>query len=334
MPAKYKIEKVREILLEKGITLLSTEYINGKEPIEVICKCGRTRVSTFANIKQKKGCRLCASQTYKETFLAKYGVENASQLEIVKKQKRDTCMKNHGVEIPLKSPEVLAKVKNTVNKKYGVDNVFQAKEFQDKIGLPWTEKRRENFTNTCMEKYGVPHPFFVKEVRQKIRNTMNARHGVSYPGSIPGHWNKAVKTWTKKYGVTHPLHVEEFMEKNFKNHFCVKKYIFPNGKQVNILGFENLALNELIRQGYDENDIFTSPKDMPRIWYEFDGKKRKYYPDIYIKSENKFIEVKSTYTLNLDLPKNKAKFDAVTESDIELWCYDSHKQLSEIWFKT
>ena len=38
--------------------------------------------------------------------------------------------------------------------------------------------------------------------------------------------------------------------------------------------------------------------------------KRRYYTDIYIKSENKFIEVKSEYTVNCVTEKRKLKEDA------------------------
>lgn len=94
------------------------------------------------------------------------------------------------------------------------------------------------------------------------------------------------------------------------------------------------AVDELLERGFNENDIFTSPKDMPRIWYVYKGEKHKYYPDIYIKSMNLFIEVKSTWTLNKNLEQNRAKFRAVVDQDIELWCYNNRKEITELWFKT
>jgi len=42
---------------------------------------------------------------------------------------------------------------------------------------------------------------------------------------------------------------------------------------------------------------------MPEIWYEFEDKRRRYYPDIYIKSQNKIIEVKSDYTFYKEYDK-------------------------------
>ena len=73
-------------------------------------------------------------------------------------------------------------------------------------------------------------------------------------------------------------------------------------------------MQELEDQGYNFNDILTSNKDMPEIWYMFEGKKHRYYPDFYIPEENLIIEVKSQWTLDLHKDKNQAKFQAVKEA--------------------
>jgi len=47
---------------------------------------------------------------------------------------------------------------------------------------------------------------------------------------------------------------------------------------------------------------------VPKIIYTFEGRTRHYHPDIYIKSQNKLIEVKSTYTISQDKKRNVAKW--------------------------
>jgi len=69
-------------------------------------------------------------------------------------------------------------------------------------------------------------------------------------------------------------------------------------------------LKELENNGYKFNDVLTNTKDMPEIRYMFEGKEHRYYPDFYIPSENKIIEVKSEYTLQADWEQNQAKFKA------------------------
>lgn len=61
-------------------------------------------------------------------------------------------------------------------------------------------------------------------------------------------------------------------------------------------------------------------------------KDRIYLPDIYIKPENRIIEVKSEYTYNLELEKNLLKKEACIKSNLsfEFWIIDSKGKLIEI----
>ena len=50
-----------------------------------------------------------------------------------------------------------------------------------------------------------------------------------------------------------------------------------------------------------------------------------YYPDIYIKSLNKIIEVKSTWTYKMYKEKNIAKWNATINSgyEFEVWVFNN-----------
>jgi hypothetical protein len=65
---------------------------------------------------------------------------------------------------------------------------------------------------------------------------------------------------------------------------------------------------------------------MPKILYKINNKEHIYYPDIYIISENKIIEVKSTYTYKKELIKNMIKSLSTRKLgyDFEFWIY-KHK---------
>jgi len=53
----------------------------------------------------------------------------------------------------------------------------------------------------------------------------------------------------------------------------------------------------LIQDKVDEEDIITGIENVPEVWYyDNEGKKHRYYVDIYIPSKNLCIEVKSKYT--------------------------------------
>jgi hypothetical protein len=67
---------------------------------------------------------------------------------------------------------------------------------------------------------------------------------------------------------------------------------------------------------------------MPLIQYEYKNKVLRYYPDIFVKSENKIIEVKSFYTYKLCLIKNIMKALATRKAGYvyEIWFYEKIKK--------
>jgi len=74
-----------------------------------------------------------------------------------------------------------------------------------------------------------------------------------------------------------------------------------------IQGFEGNAIDILLNT-YKEDDIETSRKEITKLvgsfMYNLEGIDRRYFPDIYIKSINTIIEVKSEYTFLQDQVKN------------------------------
>lgn len=109
---------------------------------------------------------------------------------------------------------------------------------------------------------------------------------------------KRKNTVFERYGVEYILQNSDIAEKQFKSSKKYKDYIFPSGNIVKIQGYENFALDELLKT-YKENDLLTNKNHMPEIWYiDNIGKYHKYYPDIYIPIDNILIEVKSIYTYN------------------------------------
>lgn len=118
-------------------------------------------------------------------------------------------------------------------------------------------------------------------------------------------------------------------DKQQKSSKFFKEYILPSGKIIKIQGYENLALDELLKR-YSERCIITDRTQMPKITYILNGTLHQYYPDIYIPSENIIIEVKSFWTYNLKLVKNILKSLATRQLgfDFEFWIYTLEKQNS------
>jgi hypothetical protein len=115
-------------------------------------------------------------------------------------------------------------------------------------------------------------------------------------------------------------------EKQSKKAYKSKVYTFPSGRIEKIQGYENFMLDELVQNNVLEDNIIVSRKEVPEIWFNNSkGKKSRYFVDCFIKSENKCIEVKSTWTLEKKIKDVFLKQQAVKDAgyECEIWVYNS-----------
>lgn len=234
--------------------------------------------------------------------------------------------KNCSIKCIRKNTETNNKIKQTNIKKYGSPCSFQ------------TEGRK----NTLIERYGVDVPLKNKSINEKRIKTNIERYGVNNPMENidvinkrkdtvhknilkePNYYNlinkKTLKTVNLKYEVDFPMQNMKIFNKTQKSLFKLKIYILPSGKEVKIQGYENRCLDELFKNGYIEKDIIISNKEIEdkigKIIYTYKDKEHRYFPDIYIKSENKIIEVKSEYTSEFDKEVNLLKQKACLDNGL------------------
>ena len=137
----------------------------------------------------------------------------------------------------------------------------------------------------------------------------------------------------KKYGYENPSQCPIIADKKTKNSYNRKLYILPSGKEEYIQGYEHFALDKLIKEEFiEETDIITGCKNVPTIWYNDElGKKHRHYVDIFIKSMNKFIEVKSTWTYKKNMEKVELTKNTIKEKGFlyECWVFDSKGNVTE-----
>jgi hypothetical protein len=249
----------------------------------------------------------------KQTCITHFGCEYPMQSDIVKNKSKQKCMTNFGVEFSLQSQEIRDKGKITCFNKYGVEHYSQCKEFKDSVKQTNIMKnilnpnRQQEIINkninTCIKKYGVEFSFQSEEIKDKIKQTN-----------------------LQKYGVENVMHLSEFSEKSAINSYRIKKYTFPSGNIINVQGYENWALDELLRENVNENDIIVSRKLVPEIWYLDDqNNKHRHYVDIFIPSQNKCIEVKSTWTFEIknDTVMLKQQAGKLLGYEYEIWMYNN-----------
>ena len=132
-----------------------------------------------------------------------------------------------------------------------------------------------------------------------------------------------------RYGVEQVMHYTPSFEKSMDTSYRKKIYVFPSGRIEKIQGYEGFAINDLLDSGYPEDDIIISNREIEKytkvIYYnDTTGKRRKYYPDVYLRSKNVIIEIKSKYTYETNIVLNKLKKQACLDLalDFEFWIYD------------
>ena len=131
--------------------------------------------------------------------------------------------------------------------------------------------------------------------------------------NIGRHVNQKI-TCFSKYGVEFPMQNSNSFLKQQKNGKTLRPFVFKSGTEVMVRGYEPKALKYLEDNKYTEDSIIINLKLMPKIWYNEDNIKHRYYPDIYIPKENLIIEVKSTFTYNRHLGKNLLKRQACLDA--------------------
>jgi hypothetical protein len=209
------------------------------------------------------------------------------------------------IQTEIQLPEVIEK-----NKQSHISNWGDYAMRNDKIS-----KKRDL---TCKTLYGGVG-MASKIIFDKMKKTNEDRYGVEYFSKTDNWYDKCVETAICKYGKEWVSKVDSINIKQQSGGYSYHDFEFPSGKVVRVQGYEPRVLTKLLTE-YDEQDIVVGVQNIIDIvgffHYEYEGSTHRYYPDIYIKSENQIIEVKSTYTFNKEKEKNLIKRKSVINKGI------------------
>jgi hypothetical protein len=317
------------------------------------------------NITTPHKCSLCTVEKRKATMVARYGVENPAHSKEIMDRKNKTLIEKYGTINIFTTDVIKNKIKKGNIEKYGVACTLQLKDIRDKGTATMLEKygvahaiqsekvlQKRVETNierfgtenalqnpdilakrrlTNMERYGVNEVLQMPDMQERIRDTMIERYGVGIPLQCQEIKDRRDKTCEERYGDKDIMHNAEIFEKVVKNSFKKKDYKLPSGTMITYQGYENIALDELLKT-IKEEDITNDIKIMPKFIYEFEGETHRYYPDIYVPSQKRIIEVKSPYTYKKQLEQNHCKRAQVMKDGytFEFWICDKKKILEVI----
>lgn len=101
-----------------------------------------------------------------------------------------------------------------------------------------------------------------------------------------------------------PKCVWEVRKTNCEQGAVMREFLLGD-RLVRVQGFEPQGLSHMVNNmGYDPDDLVVeSEGGVPTVEYKIRTRRRRYYPDVYVKSDNAIVEIKSTYTLGLGKTK-------------------------------
>jgi hypothetical protein len=324
----YSIVQLKGNIIIKGKCVFENCNNNFEKKFDYLIKSNSFCVECTNNIKfekskktnlKKYGCEhssqnICVKSKNISTNLKKYGCKYSTQSQNMKTKTIETNLEKYGVKHVMQCKEIKTKTEDTNFKKYGCKNVFQNKDIINKI------------KSNNLIKYGVEYPTQLESNKEQFKQTCIKKYGYENPSQNEEIKKKKIQTSLKKWGVEYPMQNEDIMSKNIKQNYKKKEYILPSKKIIEIQGYENFALDELIiNEKNDESDIITGCKNVPVIWYNDEtGKKHRHYVDIFIPSQNMCIEVKSTwtYTKQIDIVLLKQQAAKELGYKYEIWVYD------------
>jgi hypothetical protein len=318
------LTKVKAKLEEDGAELKTFPPAPLKrQQIIYYCKCGKEHSKNWEMIQEYGAyCDDCTLENGLEkkrnTCIVKFGYDNPNKSPIIRAKTVDTCTKRYGGPSPMSDPKVVQKAQDTLEERTGFRH-----SLQNPVSM-------EKFNETLYNHLGVTGSAQKNpDVRALSLVTVRKKYGVDNVSQNPEIHQKKQETSMNNWGVIWPMQNPDIADKSLKNSFLRKEFKCPSGRVIICQGFEPFALNMLLLDGIDENDISDVK---PEIWYKTsDEKKHRYYTDIFIASRQLCIEVKSAWTFENDREVNLLKQKATQDAGYLhiIWIFSPKGELLE-----
>lgn len=297
----YNSKLLNEMVERDKCVILGGYDVNNltcKSRIDFKCFCGKENNKCFEQIyKTGAFCMECIKKRSREKF-------------------RETNFERYGVLYPMQCKEIMEKSIQVTLEKYGVERPSQNTEIKNRM------------ISTNMERYNVRSTLQNPETQAKIKKTLLERYNVDHPNKSKEIRAKIAQTNIERYGYANPMQNRTVYIKNAIRLTSFKPFKMPSGEVRYVQGYEPYALSILLNLGFAEDDILTQEDVLPIEWIDDEGKPRMHYPDIFIASDNTYIEVKSTYTFSF--PKYQCFLRNLKKENFryETWIFDEKKNLT------
>lgn len=240
------------------------------------CAAPKTFYRAACTYARTCGGTTCTGLEIKETK-AKFTEEKRQEITA---KRFSTCLILYGTEVASKSGNVKEKMKNTRSSVLSDGRTREA-HIQESAQFGKLLKYGDRFYNNS-EKIAATKRNRTLESKssesEKRRQTMMERYGVENVFQIPGNERRPAK-----------------------GNASIKSYTLPSGKMVGIRGYEGNAIDMLLERLSEDmievsNSYAPTESKLPIFDYvNLNQHRCRYFPDIFIPSENLIIEVKSRW---------------------------------------
>ncbi len=238
------------------------------------------KITGFTIIKFECLNKNCNEKVDKKYNCLKEGGFYCSKCTLINAILKKECIENKNIEVKIYDLQLLNRMvkENDLELTESYENINLNKDIRIK-GKCKTEKC-EGIFNKIFDNLYNNKVFFCEICSKKEIN------------------ERKIETYINNYGFDNPLKNPEYAEKHMKSLYNLKKYKMPSGVDIDYQGFENFAFDDLLKkENISEEDLIFKRTEVPELWWiDNENKKHRHYVDIYVKSLNKCIEVKSTFT--------------------------------------
>lgn len=278
--------KKYEEILEKNLLLGSS--------IEIDIKHLTKAASNVVIIK----CDYCNN-----TFNKKY-------YEYIESVKRSVCKKDSCKECSkykrFESNIIKYGSNMPLNKKENIINNKRKSTMLAKYGVEYLTENIEQYKKIIYDIYGVDNISKLDYIKEKKKITCNINYGSDYYLQSKEGKQNMITVCNERYGCDNPTQNEDIFIKAQKNSF--KKFKFENTELIYQSKYELDFLNFCVK-----NNIIVENGKV--IDYVINNKKHKYFSDFYIPKYNIIIEIKSSWTMNVEKEINEYKKEAVLKNN-------------------
>ena len=252
------------------------------------------------NIDKIPTCIECNNQvkwSTKSDYQNYCSVKCSNSSDNIKNKKKQTLIKNYGVDNPNKSEKIKNKIRKTKIILYDNENYNNRKKAQQ----------------TCLERYGVDHNFKNKKIQEKRQQTLIKNYGVKNPSQSKEIQEKIRQTNLERYGVENPTYkhltentIDILDNKNRFIKFIKEKTITQIAEELNVVystiqkKIQNENLYEYILSDFSNSPSYleTEMKNFLKNIDFIQNDRQIIFPlelDFYLPEHNLAIEMNGDY---------------------------------------